>query len=51
MNSPRTPTRFSYALLIAFSILFILFSIFSIVGYLSFGENANSNVLNNLPPD
>ena len=46
----RSVGNFARALFLAFSFLFVLFSVFAVAGYLSFGEQTKSNVLNNLPP-
>merc|ERR1712194_932787 len=45
----RTPKNFSIALKRAFLFLFCLFSVFSTIGYLSFGQNVHGNVLQDLP--
>lgn len=43
----RSPARFAKSMLVAWSVLFILFSGFAVAGYLSFGAGTDSNVLNN----
>jgi amino acid permease len=45
----RSPRRFLCVLLVAFTSLGLLFAAFATVSYLAFGENVDSNVLNNLP--
>lgn len=45
----RRPAAFGKALAIAFTFLFVLFSLFAIIGYMCFGPNVNSDVLSNYP--
>ena len=45
----RTPAAFGKALGIAFSFLFVLFSLFAVVGYMTYGSNVESDILNNFP--
>jgi len=45
----RTPRNFARALLTALAILYGLFVSFSVAGFLSFGAETQSNVLNNMP--
>jgi amino acid permease len=45
----RNPERFKRVVVISFSILFLLFSAFSVMAYLAFGWTVFSNVLVNLP--
>jgi len=45
----RTPAAFGKALGIAFSFLFVLFSAFAVVGYMTYGSNVESDILDNFP--
>jgi amino acid permease len=45
----RTPAKFNRIVVISFSALFMMCSLFAVVGYLAFGANVSSNVLLNLP--
>mmetsp|Transcript_108818 Transcript_108818/g.338049 ORF Transcript_108818/g.338049 Transcript_108818/m.338049 type:complete len:418 (-) Transcript_108818:68-1321(-) len=45
----RSPQKFNKIVAVGFTILFVLFSGFSIAGYLLIGENVKSNILQDLP--
>ncbi|CAD7964518.1 unnamed protein product [Amoebophrya sp. A25] len=45
----RSPQNFSKMLIVAFSILWVIFTIFSTFAYMSYGSKVEGNVLNNLP--
>merc|ERR1740121_407509 len=45
----KSPIRFNRVVGISFGALFVLFSLFSVVGYFAFGSGVSSNVLLNLP--
>mmetsp|Transcript_58954 Transcript_58954/g.172578 ORF Transcript_58954/g.172578 Transcript_58954/m.172578 type:complete len:494 (+) Transcript_58954:62-1543(+) len=47
----RSPRNFARALGVAFAFLYVLFCMFAVAGYLSFGASANGDVLKNLPSD
>lgn len=45
----RRPAAFGKALMISFSFLFVLFSLFAVVGYMTYGSSVKSDVLDNFP--
>lgn len=45
----RTPAKFNRIVALSFLALFVLCSLFAVVGYLAFGADVSSNVLLNLP--
>eukprot|EP00930_Biecheleria_cincta_P076748 TRINITY_DN63970_c0_g1_i1.p1 TRINITY_DN63970_c0_g1~~TRINITY_DN63970_c0_g1_i1.p1 ORF type:complete len:536 (+),score=74.97 TRINITY_DN63970_c0_g1_i1:32-1609(+) len=48
---PLGPQKFAKVLMVAFSLLVLLFSAMATAGYLTFGENVQSNLLLSLPND
>jgi len=47
----RTPEKFYSCLVRAFSCLFVIFGVVMVAGYLAFGPNVDSNVINSFPRD
>jgi amino acid permease len=47
----RNPDVFMRITVIAFAVLFFVYSAFSVIGYLGYGATASSNILSNLPFD
>lgn len=48
---PLGPQKFARVLMVAFSLLVVLFAAIAALGYLTFGENVQSNLLLSLPND
>jgi len=47
----KTPQKFKRVTSVAFTALFFVYAVFSVIGYLTFGQGINSNIIKELPKD
>lgn len=49
-NDMKDKSQFSFACTVAFGLMFVMYTLVSVAGYLAYGSSVTSNVLKSLPP-